>query len=246
MKGKIIGGILGFFIGHGLWGALTGSIVGHFIYDKLVQRKKEAKNICKHLSMALAKIAKVDGSVNQNEINECERIFDALDFYDDMRKYAIECFRNAKNSSESVEDITRAFAREFKMLAQRHIYMLCLYRVAVADGNLVECEFKALQNVAKILRLNLSDYIDRHENGSSSNENSSSNKSELEKAYEVLGVASSASDDEIKKVYRQKCKELHPDTLRAKGVGEIAIKAIQDELCRVNDAYSLIEKYRNG
>ncbi|MBE6413058.1 MAG: hypothetical protein E7035_00720 [Verrucomicrobiaceae bacterium] len=244
MKGKIIGGILGFFIGHGLWGALTGSIVGHFIYDKLVQRKKEAKNICKHLSMALVKIAKVDGSVNQNEINECERIFDALHFYDDMRKYAIECFRNAKNSSESVEDITRAFAREFRVLAPRHIYMLCLCRVALADGNLVECEFKALQNVANVLRLNLSDYIDGYDYGNSSEENSSSNKSELEKAYEVLGVASSASDDEIKKVYRRKCKELHPDVLGSKNLGVLAMEILETELKRVNNAYETIKKYR--
>ena len=69
-------------------------------------------------------------------------------------------------------------------------------------------------------------------------------RSELSEAYAVLGVEPSASDAEIKRVYREKCRELHPDILKSKGIGDYALKALQDELCRVNDAYSLIQKYR--
>ena len=68
--------------------------------------------------------------------------------------------------------------------------------------------------------------------------------SELESAYATLGVSANAGDEEIKKAYRRRCKELHPDLMRSKGLGEIAVRALEQELSRVNDAYSTIKKYR--
>ena len=37
-------------------------------------------------------------------------------------------------------------------------------------------------------------------------------------AAELLGLTASASEAEIKQAYRTKCKEMHPDVLRSKGL----------------------------
>lgn len=64
---------------------------------------------------------------------------------------------------------------------------------------------------------------------------------ELIEAHAALGVPFGAPFGEVKKVYRAKCKELHPDVLRSKGVGEYAIAAMESELKRINEAYNTIK-----
>ena len=59
--------------------------------------------------------------------------------------------------------------------------------------------------------------------------------------FPIQGVRSAF--ETVKKIYRQKCKDLHPDVLRSKGLGDFAVKVLEQELQKVNDAYSVIEKY---
>ena len=51
----------------------------------------------------------------------------------------------------------------------------------------------------------------------------------MENLYEILGVVETATQDEIKKAYRQKAKELHPD----KGGDEEMFK-------KVTNAYDIL------
>lgn len=60
--------------------------------------------------------------------------------------------------------------------------------------------------------------------------------------YEVLGVSSKASIEEIKKAYRAKCKENHPDgvTHMSKELQYLAEKKMKE----INEAYQAIRKLR--
>lgn len=61
----------------------------------------------------------------------------------------------------------------------------------------------------------------------------SNSKSLLDEAYSVFGLTSKASDEEVKKKYRELAKKYHPD----KNMGDIEAQA---EMTKINNAYERI------
>ena len=60
--------------------------------------------------------------------------------------------------------------------------------------------------------------------------------------YKVLGVSHSASDDEIKKAYRDLARKYHPDAYIDNPLADLA----QEKMKQINEAYDMIQKERSG
>ncbi len=60
--------------------------------------------------------------------------------------------------------------------------------------------------------------------------------------YEVLGVSQSASDEEIKKAYRNLARKYHPDNYQDNPLSDLA----EEKMKEINEAYDLITKTRSG
>lgn len=60
--------------------------------------------------------------------------------------------------------------------------------------------------------------------------------------YVVLGVSRNASDDEIKKAYRDLARKYHPDNYVNNPLADLA----QDKMKEINEAYESITKSREG
>jgi len=60
--------------------------------------------------------------------------------------------------------------------------------------------------------------------------------------YKILGVSTKASEDEIKKAYRELARKYHPDNYHDNPLADLA----QEKMKEINEAYDAILKMRNG
>jgi DnaJ like chaperone protein len=60
--------------------------------------------------------------------------------------------------------------------------------------------------------------------------------------YKVLGIESTASDDEVKKAYRQMAIKFHPDKVAQ--MGEEFQKGAKEKFQQIQDSYEAIKKAR--
>ena len=60
--------------------------------------------------------------------------------------------------------------------------------------------------------------------------------------YVVLGVSRTASDEEIKKKYRELARKYHPDNYANNPLADLA----QEKMKQINEAYDVVTKERAG
>ena len=68
----------------------------------------------------------------------------------------------------------------------------------------------------------------------------------LASAYDVLGVAPNASDEEVKKAYRRLANKYHPDKLTGQGVPDFLQKSSGECFKKIQTAYAYIKKSRKN
>ncbi len=235
--GKIIGGVLGSLLGP--FGAVVGVGIGHQI-DKGTDRVKTAAVAIQTAFFGcLAKMARADGQVTQDEIDAVEQIMARLGYTGERRKAAIEIFRKAKDDSHSAADYLSQLASIIQFNPQIAMtFLMALHAVAQADGFIHPNEREILLQAERAFRLRPGT-IDAMLGGIPQTRTGA-----LDNAYRILECTPDMGDDEIKRIYRQKCLEYHPDKLASKGLPDEFMQYANEQLAKINEAYDIIKKAR--
>ena len=254
--GKLIGGTFGFMLG-GPLGAMLGAALGHQVDSALGGRA----GVRHHLGdqervqtafftatfSVMGHVAKVDGHVSEAEIALAENIMAQMGLSTDQRKAARNLFNAGKESDFALDDVLEQFHRECH---RRHtliqMFLEIQLQAAFADGRFDDTEQQTLQHIFQRLGFSRQDYdhLLTMMRGAwqyqETHREHPIRKPKLDDAYAILGVPETASDEEIKKLYRRLMSQHHPDKLVAKGLPEEMMALAKEKTQAINRAYDEI------
>jgi DnaJ like chaperone protein len=233
--GKIIGGTAGFALG-GPIGGLLGALAGHAVDTYTEDRREGLPEREVAFTIALialsAKMAKADGVVTRDEILAFREKVDIpqKDIDNVSRLWDL-----ARQTPDGFDGYARQAAGMFpKGSPVLDQMMELLFFIARADRQISPIEEEYLGHVARILgyddtefnRLKLV-YGDPEAN-----------------PYDVLGVTPDAEDAAIRQAWITMARDHHPDRLMAEGLPEEFIRAANERLAAINQAYEDIKIIR--
>jgi len=254
--GKIIGGVAGFAMG-GPFGAVVGAALGHaadsgglgdigkgfrlpraFSPARLTAtlgRKEQVFAVA--VVVLAAKLAKCDGPVNRLEIDAFKRSFRIPP---QSARDIGRLFDQARDSPEGFEDYATQLGEAFSDApGVLEDVLAALFAIARADKPVTVIEHQFLLAVCH--RFGLGQAAWERASGPAPRRPP---PPEGEDPFEVLGVARSATGEDIRATWKRLMRDNHPDGLASRGVPEESIARATAKVARINAAWDRIKRER--
>ena len=232
--GKWIGGGLGWaFLGP--LGALLGFAIGS-MFDKSQEALPEhagptqGGDLVAALLVLTAAMMKADGKVLKSELNYVKN-FLVQQFGAEATKQHLQTLKVLLDREIPVADV----ATQIKMYmdySSRLQLMHYLWGIAAADNDIDPREVSLLSTIANYMGIGPADFESIK----------AMFMEDTESAYKILEVSPDASDEEVKKAFRNMALKYHPD--RVSHLGDDIKKSAEEKFKKVNEAYEKIKKER--
>jgi DnaJ like chaperone protein len=248
---KFISAIIGYFLlGRSFLGAVLGFIIGSVIDNlKVVRQDGQAtpnedifdyyrrhasqghEDFATMLMALSAEVMKADGRPLKSELEYIKQFF-AAQF---GPQYTREHLQVLKHFLETPQIPIQKICGDIKFRTQVEVRIQLLhylFGIAKADGHVADTEISALRNIAQLLDIPQADF--------------ESVKSmfyrDVNADYHILEIEPGASDEEVKKAYRQMAVRYHPDKVAS--MGEEYQKGAKEKFQKLQEAYENIKKSR--
>ena len=229
--GGPIGGIIGYALGS-LFSATRPRIMREKIYQQFGNTEAQ-RNFNVSLLVLSAAVMKADGNVKRSELDYVKKFF-LKNFGQEKAEESIKMLRDILNKDYNLYEVSSQVG-QFMEYSSRLQLLHYLFGIASADGDVSKPEIEVIHTISMNMGLYDSDYESiksmfvREINAT-------------ENAYKILGVDSSASDEEVKKAYREMAKKNHPDLVSS--LGEEVRQSAEKKFQEINEAYEVIKKQR--
>lgn len=268
MTAIVIGIFLGLAFG-GLFGAVFGGFLGAWVNNNILHRggtsgtgpffnRQQAQTAFFNATfLVMGRLAKADGRVSEDEIETASAIMRQMRLSPQQRKTAISLFNQGKQQA-SIEAPLRAFRQAAALSSLVPMFLEIQLQAAYADGELTAAERAVFNRVCSILGVSSASFELLHKRFLAQRSFYQGNAhrqshvfrpdptQELNQAYEILGVARTASDAEVKRAYRRLINQHHPDKLVARGLPEEMMAVAKKKAQEIQGAYDKIRTSRKN
>lgn len=260
--GKVFGGVFGFLIA-GPIGALFGILIGnvfdrglatHLINPYLIDFKQESPNVRRifytSLFKTLGHLAKQGGKVSKREIEFASFMIKQLKLRKEESFLARQCFKEGKSRHfDLYRELTTILSLCRNKASLLQLFVETCFQMGVVDA-LTE-QKKASLNLI-FTRLGFKPYF-KHDDASHYQhgfDNAYKQHQTLDEIlsgtdpndHQLLGVSQDASLLTIKKAYRKKMGQYHPDRLIAQNASKTEIKKATKKAQEIQAAYERLKK----
>lgn len=247
---KFIGAAIGFFLlGRNIFGAFIGFAIGSVVDNFMSSDARSARGedmfdyyrrqaAAPHadfatMLMALsAAVMKADGRPLKVELDYIKSFF-GRQFGEQFLNQHLQTLKRLLEApsiplDQICQDIRLRTTEEVRIQLLHY-----LFGIAKADGHVADEEMRVLEQMARLLQIPPADFA------------SVKNMfyRDVNSDYRVLGIEPTASEEEIKRAYRQMAVRYHPDKVAQ--MGEEYQKGAKEKFQQVQDAYENIKKSRN-
>ena len=219
-----------------------GAIIGYFLgtIAENFSSKKLNKSYLNRISskefelnlLALASLViKADGKVTKQELDYVRTYF--VSAYGKERANAtFKVFNDSlKNIGISPIKISSLFNSALNYESRLQVIHF-LFGIAKADGIVSNSEIEKLLEFSNLLKLSYADFLSIK----------AMFVNEVGGAYRILEIEKSATNQQIKRAYRDLAKKHHPD--KVQHLGDAYVKAAQDKFQKIQKAYERIKQER--
>lgn len=272
MIGKIFGAGLGWILGGGPIGAIIGLAIGSAFdsggtaifkdEEKQTKGKKQQTqrgDFSAALIVVSAAVMKADGKVLKSELEFVKKYF-IKNFGTEVAKEKVKVLGEVIKQDIPIDDVCRQIKFHMR-IAEKRLLVQYIFGIAASDGEIHQSELNMIQKIALGIGINSYEFnsmkamfaqqFNTHQrtynsyNYGNSRNNSRVRKSSgpsLHQCYDILGVSTSAGEDELKKAYRKLAIKYHPD--KVAHLGAEHVKTAKDKFQKIQVAYDKIKDSR--
>lgn len=221
------GAILGFFVGSMIDQFNKGGSFNASLGRNALQPEIFELNL---LTLA-ATVIKADGTIKSQELQFVRNFF--ITNYGAQKAQSIFRIFNEqiKKETQNIKELTRVILERTRYETRLQVLHF-LFGVANADGSISAQELEKINEIAQAMGIRFSDIESIKAMFVKSADN----------AYKILEISPEATDEEVKKAYRNMAKKYHPDKLRSKDPA--LVKGAQEKFQEVQKAYETIQSAR--
>ena len=258
--GAFIGAVIGFLLSMrfgliiGILGGMLGSTLGSR-FGSLISRHSgwgspgtAGPAFMENLFSMLGRLAAADGYVSPREeqlfqnvvVNEL-RITDPASIAS-----ALDIFRRAAAGNTPMGVYASQAAQAFRHRPQLlEMMLIIMVRVSASGGSLHPEEDRLMRETAATFGFHPGAYESlKMRYGAGTGAGTASHGSSLQSAFSILGIPADSSESEIRKAYRKKASEYHPDKIAAKGLPRDFTELANRKFQEIQDAWDSIRKVR--
>lgn len=261
---------LGFMIGGsilGLPGAIIGALLGSLLGSgglfKVTKKTHyyQANMFLEHELVLAAYVARADNNrLLQSELTYMKQFL--LKNLDETRaQAALLRFRDILDENIDITAVCQD-VRDHATTSEKLMILHFLFGFGYSDTDFNDLELQAIRHISDLCGISRAsfeaiqslyarqryqydyeyDYGGYSQQGQYGGGSTYTRTHNIEDDYKILEVSPDATDEEVKKAYREAAKKHHPD--KVGHLGEDVRKAAEEKFARVNEAYDRIKKAR--